>query len=518
VASGKALIFGAGTMMENIMNGLPREALPSGLNVSVLLFYLFPPAWAYIANYILAHLIAFCGMFLLLRKHFLKDEDDFIYVLTVSVLFFLVPYYTTNGLTVAGQPLLAYAFLNVRSGQFRWQDCLIILLFPMWSSLALIAPFAIFILLLILAIDWIRLRRLNMAFPLSIALFALAYLVVNYQFIISFFHPNHWVFHRSVWDPLTRWGNLSLTSNFKDSLEMFLTTQYHTGSFWTAPTIVAAAACFIFLVQKKRQWGSLDMVAVLILLVSLEYGFYDWIVFFFGSFVPALISFDAARFYFLLPMLWCLLLGMCLKELRRNACSAVLIWSLVICQACAILKFNVEFKNNVRLLLGRPISEPTYQEFFAQNTFDEIGKFIGKPKQDYRVVSLGIHPSVSEYNGFYTLDAYLTVYPLFYKLQFREIIADELNKSESLTTLFDGWGNRCYFFSSELGYPAQYGDWEHRPGPQHLQINTKQLRRMGGEYVISGVLIGNSEKCGLHLEKHFGSTGSFGSIYLYSVL
>ena len=96
------------------MGGLPRAALPSGLNVSVLLFYVLPPVWAYIVNYILVHMIAFVGMFLLLRKYFLTHDDDYGIVVAISLCFFFIPYYTTHGLTVGGQPLLAYAFLNIQ--------------------------------------------------------------------------------------------------------------------------------------------------------------------------------------------------------------------------------------------------------------------------------------------------------------------------------------------------------------------------------------------------------------------
>src|ERR1700751_2490805 len=58
VATGKALSLKRSATIDNIMNGLPRAALPSGLNVSVLLFCVFPPAWAYIVNCILVHVIA----------------------------------------------------------------------------------------------------------------------------------------------------------------------------------------------------------------------------------------------------------------------------------------------------------------------------------------------------------------------------------------------------------------------------------------------------------------------------
>ena len=81
---------------------------------------------------------------------------------------------------------------------------------------------------------------------------------------------------------------------------------------------------------------------------------------------------------------------------------------------------------------------------------DEIAKAIGREKSDYRIVSVGMNPAVSLFNGFYTVDGYSTDYPLEYKHEFREIIKDELAKDEGVRGYFDDWGNRCYIFSAEL--------------------------------------------------------------------
>jgi hypothetical protein len=75
-----------------------------------------------------------------------------------------------------------------------------------------------------------------------------------------------------------------------------------------------------------------------------------------------------------------------------------------------------------------------------------LKKGVGKPIQDYRVVSIGLHPAVAQYNGLYTLDTYNNFYPLSYKHQFLNIIAPELNKNKSLKSYFDLWGGRCYIF------------------------------------------------------------------------
>ncbi len=514
VATGKALIFNGNAPIDNIMNGLPRAALPSGLNVSVLLFYVFPPAWAYIVNYILVHIIAFSGMFLLLRKHFLTDDDDYLIALAISVLFFLVPYYTTHGLSAAGQPLLAYAFLNIRGGRYSWADYLIILLFPLWSNIALIAPFAVTTLLLILVVDWVRSRRLNKSFLVSILLFAAVYIALQYQLIASVLGAGKWLSQRSTWD---RWNTLNVHLNLKSSLELFLTTQYHSGSFYTLPVIIATGATLVLLLAKMRRAGLLDVLAIGIALICLEFGFYDWIVLWFGRVVPALQTFNASRFYFLLPLLWMLLLALNLRELKRIKWGMPIVCCLLAAQAFAMLKFNTEYADNLRLLTGKRFHEPTFKQFFAQDLFAQVDQFIGRPKNSYRVVSIGMHPSVTQFNGFYTLDGYLSTYPLSYKLQFRRIIAKELAKDETIRDYFDGWGNRCYVFTSEFGNDSLF------PGKDHmvlhnLQLDTGQLRAMGGEYVISAAYIENSEQHGLRFEKQFSSPGSFWDIYLYEVL
>ncbi|HLY40614.1 MAG TPA: DUF6044 family protein [Terracidiphilus sp.] len=514
VATGKALTFDGGATINNIMNGLPRTTLPSGLNVSVLLFYLFPPVWAYIVNYILVHVIAFSGMFLLLRKHFLTDPGSYGIAVAVSLCFFLVPFYSIYGLSVAGQPLLAYAFLNIRNGESNWKNYAIIFLFPLWSDIALTAPFIMTIAILILGIDWVRFRSLNRRFLVATVLFAAAYLVIQFQLIYSVLGSNKWVSHRAAWN---RWTNLDLMSNIKSAGELLLTTQYHTGSFVTLPIILAACGAFGLLIARRRRAGVLDMIAIGIALITLEYGLYDWIVLWFGRFIPALRSFNAGRFYCLLPPLWMLLFALSLKELKRGKWGTLVVWCLILIQVPAIMKFDTELKNNAKLLAGRHVYEPNFRRFFAQDLFAQIDQFIGRPKNSYRVVSIGMHPSIAQFNGFYTLDGYLSNYPLSYKLQFRKIIARELDQDATLRQYFDGWGNRCYMFSSELGEDSLHGGGDFRV-LHHLQIDTDSLRAMGGEYVISAAEIENSAQRGLRFEKEFSSSDSFWHIYLYSVL
>jgi hypothetical protein len=513
VKTGKALVFDGATPIENIMNGLPRASLPSGLNVSVLLFYIFKPAWAYIVNFILVHVIAFCGMFLLLRKHFLTKDDDYLLAGAISICFFLVPYYTIYGLSVAGQPLLAYAFLNIRSEQGNLKDYLVILFFPLWSTLALIAPFAVTALGLILTIDRVLSHRLNKNLLIAITLFAAVYIALQYQLIGSILGSHTWVSHRTTWN---RWTDFNVFSNVRRSLEILFTTQEHTGSFSTLPVILSVAVALVLLFAKKRRAGLVDVLALAIGLVCLEYGFYDWLALWFGRLVRGSQTFNASRYYFLLPLLWMLVFALSLKELKRVKWGFAITWCLIAIQVAAILKFDTEYTNNVRMLIGKHVYEPSFDRFFARDLFSDIDRFIGRPKDSYRVVSIGMYPSVAQFNGFYTLDGYLNNYSLSYKRQFRKIIWKELDKDADLKEYFDGWGNRCYMFSSELGHNDLYsGDSGFTL--HNLELDVNQLRAMGGEYVISAVRIENNAQIGLRLEKEFVTSDSFWHLYLYYV-
>jgi hypothetical protein len=132
------------------------------------------------------------------------------------------------------------------------------------------------------------------------------------------------------------------------------------------------------------------------------------------------------------------------------------------------------------------------------------------------VASLGIHPSISIYNGFYALDGYSTDYDLAYKKEFRKIIEPELNKNPALKQYFDTYGLRAYLFSSELGKYPLYTKWRKTTGIEHLDINLDAFRELGGEYILSAVEIIEAADCGLELLHVFDADASAWRIYLYA--
>jgi hypothetical protein len=208
------------------------------------------------------------------------------------------------------------------------------------------------------------------------------------------------------------------------------------------------------------------------------------------------------------PVSWALAFGgalMLLVHLARWGKGVVLV--LIVLQL--LVNLRIGYYEQMRQTL-------TYREFFSAELFTEIKAFIGKPPQEYRVVSLGMLPGIALQNGFYVLDSYQTIYPLEYKRRFREIIAPELEKDESLRRYFDDWGSRCYFYSSELrGRFSTKHDQKRRV--EHLDINVQALRELGGAWILAAVEIVNARELGLTLEKVFERDDSPWQIFLYSV-
>jgi len=242
--------------------------------------------------------------------------------------------------------------------------------------------------------------------------------------------------------------------------------------------------------------------------------------------VPFFNTFNFARFFWLNPVVWYIIFGISLLILSRLKYGKAIVSVLIIGQILFLFTtYNIEYRHRLGLK-NRIHSTLTYRQFYSEDLFRQIDEFIGKPKEDYRIVSLGIHPAVAQYNGFYTLDIYGTIYPLSYKHQFRRILEKELEKSKDVKRVFDDNSKRLYLLSAELhndkkrgltfarGITKKQGNLK----INRLELNTAALKEMGGEYIFSAVEILNYAETGLSFEKAFENSDSPWKIYLYKVI
>lgn len=274
--------------------------------------------------------------------------------------------------------------------------------------------------------------------------------------------------------------------------------------------------------SQKNNVGSehkfLIAIVLLCLSISIFYGFWNSGIF--NSLkenFTLLSAFNFARFHFLQPLLWYIIFALTLRIVYKNMkYGKYIVLILLLTQVGYLFSFEGEFHQAGGI--GSIRSEQmSYGDFYSPYLFQEIVTHIGEPQETYRVVSIGIHPSVSQYNGFYTLDSYQANYPLEYKHKFRNIIEVELDKDKVIRDYFDQWGSRCYVFTSET--EKDYLITKDRSlAIQDLQFNTTAFKEMQGTYVLSAVEIENNEMNNLHFIRVFENSSSPWKVWLYEAV
>ncbi|OIN60228.1 DUF6044 family protein [Arsenicibacter rosenii] len=504
-------------VVPNMMNGIPRAALRSGLNLEVVLFYWLPSYTAYVVNLVLIRLTGFIGMWLLLRRYLLTEPSWALIRIGIAVCFAIVPGYVVHGISVSGQPLLLYAFLNIANDRQTQKDWLIIGLFPFYSFLVWAGLFIVIALGgLCLYLMWTQ-RRFHVRLLIATGLLAFGYGISEWQMIYSF-AAKLYVSHRTEYD-YARLLPKTFVHCWGKSVQLFSDIQYHCGSYstrWIRGTLVVAAI-YAFLHKDGKALRRLAACLLLIIGICLFSGFYRFPAIWPGK-GNLLQSFQFDRFYFLLPAIWLWLFALALRIIQQ---PRWFLYVLVLGQAGIMIDANHEWRVNLRKLAGRPTPGfISYRSFYATEQFAQIRDYIRQPQPAYRVASIGLNPAVSLYNGFYALDSYQNNYLLSYKHAFRNVIAAELAKAPRIRTYYDAYACRCYTYVAELGMKeAAFSCGKNsRSQVKHLVLNTAAFRALGGRYLLSGIPIQNTAINHLKLVRVFNDRTSYWRIYLYDVL
>jgi hypothetical protein len=529
--SGKAFSLNPHTKLDNFLNGLHLSGVDSGFNVLTWLFMIFPPFTAYALNDLLIRLVAILGMVLLLRKYIIKPhkEEQHWILIGAATCFALLPFYPAGGISIAGIPLLLYSFLNIRGHEGKFTDFLIIFIFPFYSKLALAGIFIAISLFILFVIDWVRNRKINLPYLGGLALLTITYGFTHFHLLYSFLSPD-FVSYREEIDT----AGVPTAKALKLAINNFIFDRVNVVGAQHMFVMGAAALALVVSIVKKTNARLLKGLIAVALLTSFMWGFKYWTVI-----IPLrekfqlLNAFDFSRFYWFNPFLWYLIFALALLIISKIKHGKTLAFIFIIGQ---LLFMFMNYNWEIRYLLGIRTSfagsartySLTYKEFYSEALFEEIHRYINKPKQDYRVISLGIPPGISQYNGFYTLDIYTDVYTLEYKHQFRKIIEKELAKSKRLKRVFDENAKRCYLFVSDLhgargGAGMVFsrgitGTESMRLKIKNMELNTAALKEMGGEYIFSAVEILNYKENNLKFERVFKHSESPWRIYLYRVL
>lgn len=522
--SGKAFSFNPDTTIDRYINGLPLNGfLSSGFNILTILLMIFEPFVAYALNKFIMAFIAFFGMNLLLKGFVIKKEEHQWIVIGAALCFALLPFYPPSGLSIAGLPLLFYCFLMLKNNEGKIKHFAFILFFPFYSILSHAGAFIMIYLGIIFLADLLKKRPFNISYFSGLLLLFFGYLFTHFHMIYSFIDPDFISYREEI-----KVIPLKTRVCWKQTIDNFIFDKTNLYIAQHVFVILSAALAVVTGIFKKvKEINKMLLLLLLIFFNAFLWGFKYWEgIAFLRDKYQLLNSLNFGRFFWLNPFLWYIVFGLSLLIISRIKYGKPLVLFLLVAQVLFMFTgYNWEY----RYLLGRKnrmSASLTYRQFYSEALFEKIDQFIQKPREDYRIVCLGIHPGIANYNGFYTLDVYSNIYPLEHKHKFRRIMEKELEKSKDLRRVFDDNGKRCYLLSAEFHNDKRRGltfarGITKKQGHlkiKKLELNTTALKEMGGEYIFSAVEILNYAETGLSFEKTFDTNDSPWKIYLYKVI
>ncbi len=487
------------------MEGLKVSNIAYCFLPRLLLVDAFSPFTSYILNELIGRIIGFIGMWFFLTRYLLKEsKHNTIVSFLTSLCFSLMGYYADYGLSVMGQPLLVYVFLNLKEGKQKISGYLIIVFVAFYSSLVLAGIFIGVVLFVYYLYIRIKNKKTYKAYAIGFCILVLSYIASNYNLFADFLSP--------VVSPRTE---IIYSSSFKETimrgLEMLKTTQIHTGSL---PVIFILFYLFLIYIRDKKIDRKVRLLLEVIAVILVWYLVFNLLKYIFPQ-AHVLTMFQSDRFYFLLPFLWMCVIALLFDKMASYKHGRYLLLTAFALFVGVTFWINPEYKNNLKQLCGISISEPTYKQFYDTRLFDDIHGAIKEDTDSNKVACLGFFPSVAQYNGFFTLNGYFQNYPLTYKHRFRKVIAKELEKSAERKAYYDLWGSRCYLCSSEL-----QGDlWgkEKQGEVRNLEIDMDALKDLGCTHLFSAVNIRNYQELGLKYVGTYTTPTSFWEIRVYRI-
>jgi len=536
-------------IIPNMMNGLPRSTYGSEYSVMLWLYYFFEPKTAYIINQVFIHIIAYISIYTLLKKYITKNN---IILLSASLYFALLPFFSPEGLSIPLLPLVTYSLLNIRSGQDKIWDWILLIITPFYTNFIFIYMFYILLAGVYGIIESIRHKHIQYRYFIALCIMGITYLLVEYRLVLSTI-SHSFISHRTEF-------NFFFTDTIMDAYRgahvFFLNGhQQHLINlqfFYILPAILIG----LLLSLSKKKFSQIESMIIWILII-LSFAIDIWtpllttlytlpilsiivlliylftkysklipllfllqltltFIFFISScknmhflinYIPILKMLNISRIAFVQPLIWAILLAMSLKIYYQR-----LQYFLPFILLFTILQISFSFSTK------EYFNEPkkgyaTFSSYYAPTLFKDIKKKlkIGKNK----VIHFGLQPAVSLYNGLYTVDGYITNYPLSYKNEFKKVIKKYLLQKDNRIA-FERWGSKLYLMQVR-GTPDIYKELKGTIIKKTL-FNTKALCNLQTKYIISSYKINIANRKDLMLKGIFKNNEALWDIYLYQII
>lgn len=442
-----------------------------------------------------------------------KEKDEYVdcVCMLVSVIYTITPVAPNRMLAFASLPMIVMLFLYLRDQSKLSGFVLVGIVIPILSIFDAVLFFVLGFWFLFGAIDWIRSKKINKNTCIAFGLMCISTVIVNMNF-----------FRVALTAEQTNRG-LMVADNSKGKFDVklfvnyLLDGQYHSSGlhrYLILPFVFVCTVNVLFSHLKKKE--SMPKTNVFIIL-------FGWLLWLFSAFIETfqesgfstgfilIDGFQWGRLIGFMRLIWYMMFISVILLLNRRVIWKYAIYAVLCLQLINVMRSPVTYNENLMTLNKKNYTQVTFEEFFDSKLFEFIKNDIDYT--DEAVVAYGYHPSVLMYNGFVTLDGYMSVHSMEYHNQFREIIKPELERNESYRQYYDTWGGRMYIFG-EVGYtPTKVKDIE----PCDLYMDIEVFNKYNGKYILSKVEIRNADDLGIKLMNDYTFDSSIYHIYLYSV-
>lgn len=510
----------------NVLNDLQSIYFISGYTLNSFIYFLLEPFEGYVVIYAFSLFLGFFSMRYMLRSYF--EGPEWLVVL-VSLAYAILPVIPDWRIAVASLPLVPVIYKNICT-RSKWFDYLAALLFPFISHLNCVGLFICAAWFIVTVILSIKRRKLQVKPLVGLLLLGCGYLLFNVQLVyLALFSSID--LNRSHY-------SIAPKSFFRQTLYYLVDGYPHV--VMDQQPIIVLVCLFIpyYLVtaarkdRAARHIKKLDpevkVIALCLLCIvfnALMAGLDESKMLdgFISTYIPPLSGFHFSRFYILNKVLWYVVLFLILQWVAMRSglklCRPIC-FILAVGQVCMILVLPGLYNDSLRswkLNLNPSDIQSTdisYREFYDEDLFERIKEDIGY--QGEKVAAVGFHPNVLIYNDFSTVDGYWSYYPYEDMIDFRRIIAPELEENGNEREYYDSWGGRRYLYCSELSYAPTRTQAQ---GSVRLNIDSHVFTDdFDGRYLLSRAPIANAAELGFDLVETYSSNNGIYTIYLYRAL
>lgn len=507
--------------------------------IGTLLYVIFSPVYAFIVNIFLVRIIAFLGMYLLL----VSLKTNRICSIITSFVFSFIPFYSVYGLNIMGIPMLVYAFVSLYKQKKCIYSYIYILIQGLYSSIVLSGFYIVPLLCLSIIILLVKKKEVIGVVVGTIEL-VIFYCISNINLLVSLFSDDSFISHRTEF--------VSEETSFGQSFhEMFFYGQYHAISLhqYFVKYIIILSIILIVLGILHKNISNIRIIIILWLFIVGIACFYAFMNCSVGIKTKDIIfgdsyfkSFQFERIYWSYPFLWYFLCGLVISSFSNYIFNNKLyarmvknfwehyegekkwivkcfnrVWlkNIFVVVLCYSFFVRVFYSSDCFQNLFADDNSITWGRFYETDIFDRIDLTINMDKDNFRVLSIGLYPSIALYNGYYCIDGYSQNYDIEYKHLMYRLQEEELSENSQIYDYFCNWGSRCYVFSSELSqnyYVNKNSQFE-----VSVNLDSSVLKELDCKYIFSAVPLKDMGDVSVECKGYFDDEDSLYGVYLYEI-